>query len=93
MPTRYDYELSVRDILPGEELTNDYGKLNVTEPFYSLPERRTKRRTIFPDDLVHYYKKRNCQLLPAYKQFNNIEQPLAQFFPPDILDKSRLISH
>ena len=93
MTTPYDYELAVRDISPGEELTNDYGTLNVTEPFYCLPERRTKRRIVFPDDLAHYYKKWDRQLLSAYKQFNNVEQPLAQFLPPDILEKSRSISN
>jgi hypothetical protein len=33
LSTAYDFEIAVCDILPGEELTDDYGYLNITEAF------------------------------------------------------------
>jgi len=44
--TAYNFELAVRDIQPGEELTDDYGYLNVTEPFICLPEPGTSRTMV-----------------------------------------------
>lgn len=32
LSTAYDFEIAIRDIRPGEELTDDYGYLNVSEP-------------------------------------------------------------
>src|SRR5687767_13104511 len=37
--TAYEFELAVRDIQTGEELTDDYGYLNISEPFEALPEK------------------------------------------------------
>ena len=48
--TVYDFELAVRDIHPGEQLTDDYGYLNVSEPFKAQDE-GTERDTVYPDDL------------------------------------------
>src|SRR5947209_4593130 len=48
--TPYNFELAVRDIQPGEELTDDYGYLNVEEPFDCLPEAGSKRTRVMPDD-------------------------------------------
>ncbi len=53
--TPYEFEVAVRDILPGEELTDDYGYLNVTEPFDCLPEEGSTRTRVMPDDLLNFY--------------------------------------
>src|SRR5688572_7224862 len=38
LTTAYEFEIAIRDIHPGEELTDDYGYLNIDEPFEALPE-------------------------------------------------------
>jgi uncharacterized protein len=75
--TAYNFELAVRDIYPGEELTDDYGYLNVTEPFECLPEPGTNRTKVMPDDLLHYYPEWDAKLLEAFKFYNKVSQPMA----------------
>ena len=33
LSTAYDFEIAIRDIQPGEQLTDDYGYLNISTPF------------------------------------------------------------
>jgi uncharacterized protein len=74
--TAYEFEIAVRDIHPGEELTDDYGYLNVTEPFDCLPEAGSSRTKVMPDDLVNYHKEWDAKLEDAFKNFSRVEQPL-----------------
>ncbi len=73
--TAYNFELAVRDIQAGEELTDDYGYLNVTEPFECLPEPGTSRRMVMPDDLLHFHGEWDAKLKDAFRHFNKVPQP------------------
>jgi hypothetical protein len=85
--TAYNFEIAVRDIHVGEELTNDYGYLNVTEPFDCLPEAGTTRTRVLPDDLLHYHKEWDEKLKSAFACFNNVQQPFLKFIGPEHKDK------
>lgn len=74
--TAYEFEIAVRDIHPGEELTDDYGYLNVTEPFECIPESGSARRKVMPDDLLHFHVFWDAKLSDAFKAFEKVEQPL-----------------
>jgi hypothetical protein len=50
----YDFELAVRDIHPGEELTDDYGSLNLEYDFICRCHTPVCRETILPGDLLRY---------------------------------------
>jgi uncharacterized protein len=76
MGTAYNCEVAIRDIYPGEQLTDDYGTLNVEEPFECLKEDGTNREIVFPDDLLKYYKQWDQQVIEALANFNDVEQPL-----------------
>lgn len=75
--TAYDFEIAVRDIHPGEELTDDYGYLNCSEPFECVAEPNTNRTMVMPDDLLHFYKEWDDKLVSAFLYFNKVQQPLA----------------
>lgn len=89
LSTAYDFELAVRDIHPGEQLTDDYGYLNVSEPFKAQDE-GTERSTVYPDDLLHYHKEWDAQLFKAFRHFKQVEQPLLAFVPQQVLEKVHL---
>lgn len=74
--TAYNFELAVRDIYPGEELTDDYGYLNCSEPFVCLPEANTTRTCVMPDDLLRFYKEWDVKLRLAFNHYNKVNQPL-----------------
>lgn len=85
--TAYDFELAVRDIYPGEELTDDYGFLNVTEPFECLPELGVSREKVMPDDLLYFHKEWDAHLLESFGYFNDVSQPLKQLISPKYASK------
>jgi hypothetical protein len=78
MSTAYNFEVAVRDINPGEELTDDYGYLNITEPFDCLPEPGSHRVSVMPDDLLHFHREWDGQLIDAFANFDNVPQPFLQ---------------
>ncbi|MGZ0051650.1 SET domain-containing protein [Brevibacillus gelatini] len=90
--TMYDLELAARDILPGEELTDDYGTLNLDEPFDCLPEPGTTRSRVMPDDLLRYYRQWDEIAAAAFERFNQVEQPLLHLVQPSHLQTIRGIT-
>jgi hypothetical protein len=75
--TAYNFELAVKDISPGEEMTNDYGYLNAFQPFEVQPEPFSDRTSVMPDDLLHFYKEWDSKTRSAFKVFKKVNQPLA----------------
>ncbi len=90
--TAYNFELAVRDIYPGEELTDDYGYLNATEPFECLPEPGTTRTKVMPDDLLHFYRDWDEQIKSAFTFFNKVAQPLAEIIEEQYQEKVKEIA-
>lgn len=75
LTTAYDFEIAIRDIHPGEQLTDDYGYLNIAQPFRGINE-GTRRKTVYPDDLLKYYKVWDKKLLKVFDKIPNLKQPL-----------------
>lgn len=80
LSTAYDFEIAIRDIEPGEQLTDDYGYLNVSAPFRGVDE-GTKRKTVYPDDILRYHQQWDKQVLSAMKRMPDHAQPLQKFIP------------
>ena len=85
--TAYEVEIAVRDIYPGEQLTDDYGSLNVDEPFDCLPEEGTDRTRVMPGDLIEYADTWDAQAIEAFRSYNAVEQPLAHLIRPEFREK------
>jgi uncharacterized protein len=85
--TAYEVEIAIRDIYPGEQLTDDYGTLNVDEPFDCLPEEGTDRTRVMPGDLIQYADLWDAQALAAFRHYNEVKQPLAHLIRPEFRDK------
>lgn len=90
MGTAYEFEVAVRDIYPGEQLTDDYGTLNMDEPFECIPEKGMKRRTVYPDDLLYYYEEWDQKVIEALKHFYDVEQPLVHLIRPEFMEKIKI---
>ncbi len=75
LTTAYDFEIAIRDIQPGEQLTDDYGYLNITQPFRGINE-GTRRKVVYPDDLLKYYKVWDKKLRNVFSKITTLEQPL-----------------
>jgi uncharacterized protein len=90
--TAYEFEIAIRDIQPGEELTDDYGYLNLEEPFEVLPEPGSNRTVIYPDDLVNYYPIWDEKLLGAFPNLLKVDQPLFHLLEPATQEKAKQIA-
>ena len=90
LTTAYDFEIAIRDILPGEQLTDDYGYLNIKDPFTAADE-GTERKIVYPDDLVRYYKVWDQQILKVFGKINAYEQPLRVLIKDELWDKVQKI--
>jgi hypothetical protein len=77
--TPHGFELAVRDIEIGEEMTNDYGFLNIIAPF-SVDNEGTARNTVYPDDLLHFSDQWDALLRDAYARLLFVPQPLQPYF-------------
>ena len=75
LTTAYDFEIAIRDILPGEQLTDDYGYLNIPYPFRGVDE-GTRRKIVYPDDLVKYHKVWDKKIEKAFPLITKVNQPL-----------------
>ena len=72
----FDFELAVRDILPGEELTDDYGTLNIDSPFTCYCREAQCRALILPDDVLRQAVRLDRWVVEALPFVNTVEQPL-----------------
>ncbi len=79
--TAYACELAVRDIEAGEELLNDYGFLNISEPFCPRDE-GSHRKVVYPDDLKHHHPHWDDLLQHAFARLHKVDQPLQPAFRP-----------
>lgn len=91
LTTAYDFELAIRDIQPGEELTDDYGYLNIDTPFRGIDE-GTRRKVVYPDDLLKYHSVWDKQLQSAFRVLHKNDQPLKAFIKEEIWQKALKIN-
>ena len=91
LTTAYDFEIAIRDINPGEQLTDDYGYLNIAQPFRGINE-GTKRKVVYPDDLLRYSKVWDKKLAKVFHKIPKLEQPLMRLISKDVWEKITEIS-
>jgi len=92
LTTAYEFEIAIRDIAAGEELTDDYGYLNLEEPFHVVPEPGSDRTVIYPDDLLRFYPEWDEKLLNAFPRILEVSQPLLQLLDTPLQEKVRAIA-
>lgn len=82
--TPYNFEIAIRDIEKDEEITDDYGYLNIIEPFEASAEDGS-RTVVYPDDLLHYAQIWDEKIAAAFPRLLQLDQPLWKFFTEETL--------
>jgi uncharacterized protein len=72
----FDFEFAVRDIAVGEQLCDDYGTLNLIEPFACACGYAACRSVIRPDDHVRLSEVWDGRVRDAFPSIGRVEQPL-----------------
>jgi uncharacterized protein len=91
MLTPYGFEIALRDIEEGEELTNDYGTLNIVESFQCSYLTNKSREIVHPNDLLTYSELWDKQIFEALQHVRHIAQPLTAWISPETQQEVDLI--
>lgn len=89
--TPYNFEIAIRDIQPGEELTDDYGYLNISAPFRASDE-GTRRKTVYPDDILTFHKVWDKKLAEAMPAVPKVPQKMCALVDDELWQKVERIS-
>ena len=76
MCTAYGFDIALRDIQKGEEITCEYGLLNVSETMNLVCDKPGCRGMLKPTDLATYYQTWDEQLKEVLPFVKKVEQPL-----------------
>lgn len=79
MPTAMGLEIAIRDIEVGDEITNDYGALNIIEPFSCAHGPHGHREFVLPDDLARFHLLWDAQIAESIVHLPERPQPLSPF--------------
>lgn len=91
LTTAYDFEVAIRDIQVGEQLTDDYGYLNISQPFRGIDE-GTRRKTVYPDDLLKYYGVWDKKLLKVFHKIPKLEQQLRELVADSVWEEVQTVA-
>ncbi len=74
--TGYGFEMAIRDIQPGEQITDEYGIFNLDQEMTLVCGENGCRKRIGPDDFDKYYETWDRKIRSSIDQLFKVEQPL-----------------
>jgi hypothetical protein len=84
-----DFEIAVRDIQEGEELTDDYGTLNLGGDFICACRASRCRGIIRPDDMERYADDWDAKVMRVFRLLRDLPQPLWPFLDdPEAVERA-----
>lgn len=87
MSTGYGFEIAIRDIQPGEEITDEYALFNIEQPMSLFCNRGNCRGMVHPDDPERYSEAWDEQIRGALAVFREVQQPLLHWLDPAVGEK------
>ena len=81
--TGYGFEMAIRDIQAGEQITDEYGIFNIDEDFDLVCSQAGCRKRVSPNDLDVYYPIWDEKIKSSFAKFNQVEQPLLPLVDAD----------
>ena len=89
LSTGFGFEIAVRDITAGEQITDDYGVFNLEEPIKLACHYPDCRMVAYPDDYDRMLEKWDVDARRALVNIFSVPQPLLPYIEPDILASVR----
>lgn len=77
--TGYGFEIAIRDIQAGEEITDEYGLFNSGWEMELVCSKGNCRKKLQPSDLENHYEEWDEKIKSSMKEFNDVSQPLLKF--------------
>jgi hypothetical protein len=76
MSPGWEFEIAVRDLTPGDELTDEYATFSLDASFECLCGQLACRRTVRPDDVLRYGEVWDRRTSEAFVDTPKVAQPL-----------------
>lgn len=89
--TGYDFEIAIRDISPGEQITDEYAVLNIEKEMDLSCGGKNCRKKITFNDFDEYYPLWDNMIRDAIEKIPHVEQPLMHYM--DIQTKSEILEY
>jgi uncharacterized protein len=77
--TGYGFEIAIRDIQKGEQITDEYGIFNLSHEMELSCGFENCRKKIGPDDFEKYYKDWDIKIRNSIQNLFTVDQPLMSF--------------
>lgn len=90
MSTGYGFEIAIRDIYPGEEITDEYGLFNMEQEMSLRCEKPGCRGIVSRADWDFYLESWDEKVKQALSRFHQVRQPLAPLLDPLTLKRLNL---
>ncbi|TAF12221.1 MAG: SET domain-containing protein-lysine N-methyltransferase [Nostocales cyanobacterium] len=85
--TAYNFDIAIRDIAAGEEITCDYGCFNLPGIVNLLPENSAQRTAITPHDIILYHQIFDKKASQGLAYFDKVEQALKPIIDHEVYQK------
>ena len=79
MSTGYGFEIAIREIKKGEQITDEYGIFNLEEEMNLVCAESCCRKKIAPSDFDNYYQEWDVKIKSSIDKLFQVEQPLIPF--------------
>jgi uncharacterized protein len=83
--TGYGFEIAIRDIHPGEELTDEYGIFNLEYPMQCFCGSPNCRHEVSPSDFDDFYNDWDKLIRGALTEVRKVQQPLWSLIDPELV--------
>ncbi len=83
MSTGYGFEIAIRDIEPGEQITDEYGIFNLERDFELICGQAGCRRVVRPGDFETYYRDWDAKIVRSLSFLFQAPQPLLSLVDAD----------
>lgn len=82
--TGYGFEMAIRNIYPGEQLTDEYGIFNIKDEMPVACGKEGCRKYVKPEDFDMYYQNWDEKIKQALPKVFDVSQPLLFLMPSDM---------
>ncbi len=82
--TGYGFEIAIRNIKKGEQITDEYGIFNIDKEINLICGETVCRKVIHPDDFDKYYREWDEKIKASLLKVFDVEQPLIPLIDKDI---------
>ncbi len=85
--TGYGFEFALRDIQPGEQITDEYGIFNLQYEMQVFCGNPNCRKVVRPEDFDNFYKIWDKSIKKSLPRLHDVAQPLLPMMEPELREE------